>query len=142
MYIYLNFFFLYVCMWNRERKGERDIDILVIFSHEIWFAGIQLISLHFNILWYSLNHSSIQPTNKMNLLASLLIHFTIIIGTKREERAPIWSNFKYSSSFCFFFVINYLFVIANILTELSWLDMDVWWDIGNRNVLARRSCIP
>lgn len=33
-------------------------------------------------------------------------------------------------------------VTANTLTELSWLDMDVWWDIGNCDMLARRACIP
>lgn len=47
---------------------------------------------------------------------------------------------------CLFIVfvraISRLATLLTQLTELSWLDMDVWWDIGNSDMLARRACIP
>lgn len=53
-----------------------------------------------------------------------------------------WFSSLSRVSYCVVRAISRLATLLTQLTELSWLDMDVWWDIGNSDMLARRACIP
>lgn len=107
--------------------------------------------------WCSLNHSSIQPTNRSRIALAfnriLLSSYVIGIYRNRKKRVdnpPAMSRrirytFAIHVVFSLFFnslIVLPIIVTANTLTELSWLDMDVWWDIGNCDMLARRARIP
>lgn len=115
----------------------------------IYFRYILFLCLE---CWCSLNHSSIQPTNQLKIALAFngILLLDYIIGAAREEFLNLPWGAEYTSyhichvSYLFFLFLIVLLsrVTANTLTELSWLDMDVWWDIGNCDMLTRRACIP
>jgi len=113
---------------------------------DIFYSYVSIIEC-----WCSLNHSSIQPTNQLKIALAFngILLSDYIIGAAREEflNPTMSRRIRYHNyHMLFFFLLSLIvllpFVTANTLTELSWLDMDVWWDIGNCDMLARRACIP
>lgn len=126
-----------------KREHSRDIFVSVSLDTN---AGVVLTT-----------HPSSRLTDReLRLLLMESSCLSYVIGIYRSQEGSCQSTSHESQNkryTCFFFFFSFFFffrslivlpiiVIANTLTELSWLDMDVWWDIGNCDLLARWARIP